>query len=242
VDARARPGIADVPDAYFSDVDTAGHDYGPEKPRSETRGVDVDVAVSRLVSGSKPQARQPHELRAVERPRHVRLAYPHDCADDCVDVRPSIRGHHAVVGANPRQAPPRRAYRALKDKHPSLHVSSSRGPARGVSLAQSPRLPAVIGVADDGWHVTTRATLEREKNQVPGGIHARPAKPLDARLFIATGPQFRSSLVVPAGERPRTNCSAAFRQRPAMNDGDPLRRRSSDKKRPQKVCALMRAV
>ena len=112
----------------------------------------------------------------------------------------------------------------MKDKHPSLRVYRRDELPEAYRLRSHPRVPAVIGVADDGWHVTTRATLEREKDQVPGGMHGYdPQNRSMHGLFIATGPQFRSGVVVPAFENVHVYelLCRVLRLRPAMNDGDP---------------------
>jgi len=79
-------------------------------------------------------------------------------------------------------------------------------------------------VADEGWHITTRATLEREKNQVPGGTHGYDPQSRSMHgLFIAAGPQFRSGVVVPAFENVHVYelLCHVLHLRPAINDGDP---------------------
>ena len=98
---------------YFSDVDTAGHDYGPETEELRRAALDVDGAIARLVSGVEAAGLvEPHELRTAQRPRHGRaVAEPHHRARRLrgrLDGR--FRGHHARSSAPIRaQDPPSRS-------------------------------------------------------------------------------------------------------------------------------------
>jgi predicted AlkP superfamily pyrophosphatase or phosphodiesterase len=212
---------------YFSDVDTAGHDYGPETEELRRAALDVDGAVARLVSGVEAAGLanrtnfvllSDHGMAGLSRNRTIVLDDYVDVSKvDFVDITP-------VVGANPRSGSAEALYRALKDKHPSLHVYRREDLPEAYRLRNHPRLPAIIGVADEGWHVTTRATLEREKNQVPGGTHGYDPQSRSMHgLFIAAGPEFRSGVVVPAFENVHVYelLCHVLHLRPAINDGDP---------------------
>ena len=79
-------------------------------------------------------------------------------------------------------------------------------------------------MADDGWHVTTRAGLQRLNDRVPGGTHGYDPKNRSMHgLFIAAGPQFKSGVVVPAFENVHVYelLCRVLRLRPVLNDGDP---------------------
>jgi predicted AlkP superfamily pyrophosphatase or phosphodiesterase len=70
-------------------------------------------------------------------------------------------------------------------------------------LRNHPRLPEIIGIADDGWHPTTRARLDDDNRigEVAGGNHGYDPKHKSMHgLFIASGPGFKSGLTVPAFE------------------------------------------
>lgn len=212
---------------YFSDVDTAGHDYGPETEELRRAALDVDDAIRRLVSGVEAAGLadrtnyvllSDHGMAGLSRRRTIVLDdYVDVSTVDFVDVTP-------VVGANPRTGSVESLYRALKDKHPSLHVFRREDLPEPYRLRDHPRLPAIIGIADDGWNVTTRATLDREKNQVPGGTHGYDPQSRSMHgLFIANGPQFRNGVVVPAFENVHVYelLCRVLGLRPALNDGDP---------------------
>jgi predicted AlkP superfamily pyrophosphatase or phosphodiesterase len=65
------------------------------------------------------------------------------------------------------------------------------------------RIPPIVGIADEGWTITSHAQLEhdREQNVPMGGTHGfDPASPSMQALFVAAGPALRRSVVVPAFE------------------------------------------
>ena len=78
---------------------------------------------------------------------------------------------------------------------------------RAIGLGATTRAcPPIIGVADDGWIVTTRERLASGEPSEPwGGTHGfDPSYRSMHGLFIATGPRFGSGLRVP---RSRTSTS-----------------------------------
>jgi predicted AlkP superfamily pyrophosphatase or phosphodiesterase len=212
---------------YFSDVDSAGHDDGPETESLRKAALGIDDAIGRLVAGVEAAGLasrtnyvlvSDHGMAALARSRTIVLDDYLDVSTvDFVDTSP-------VVGANPRSGSAEALYLALKDKHPALQVYRRDDLPDAFRLRGHPRLPAVIGVADSGWHVTTRAALEREKGQVPGGTHGYDPQHRSMHgLFIATGPKFRRGVVVPAFENVHIYelLCRVLGLRPAMNDGDP---------------------
>lgn len=212
---------------YFSTVDSAGHDGGPEAPETRAAAHDVDGAIARLVAGVDSlglTARtnfvlvSDHGMAALSRDRTIVLDDYIDVSDvDLVDSSP-------ILGVNPRTGSIDALYTALKDKHPALQVFTRDALPSEYRLRGHPRLPAVIGVADDGWHVTTRQMLEREKGRALAGTHGYDPRHRSMHgLFIATGPQFRSGVVVPAFENVHIYelLCRVLGLRPASNDGNP---------------------
>jgi predicted AlkP superfamily pyrophosphatase or phosphodiesterase len=212
---------------YFSDVDSVGHEDGPESEALTKAALEVDGEIGRLVNGVEAAGLanrtnyvlvSDHGMAALSRSRTIVL-------DDYVDLSTvDLVESSPVVGANPRAGTVDALYLALRDKHPALHVYRRDDLPEHYRLRGHPRLPAVIGIADDGWHVTTRAALEREKGDMPGGTHGYdPQNRSMHGLFVATGPQFRSGVVVPAFENVHVYelLCRVLHLRPALNDGDP---------------------
>jgi predicted AlkP superfamily pyrophosphatase or phosphodiesterase len=186
---------------YFSDVDDAGHEAGPDGEETKKAALAVDGMIDRLVASVESlglAARvnyvivSDHGMSQLSRDRVIVLDDYLDLNDvDVIDTAP-------IVGLNPRPGVSAAAiYNALKDKHPALKVYLRSNLPEVYRLRNHPRMPAIIGVADDGWHtMTERQRLEGEFRL--GGHGYDPVHRSMHGLFIAVGPRFKSGLRVPA--------------------------------------------
>jgi len=129
-----------------------------------------------------------------------------------------------VLQIIPRAGTGEDAYRALKGKHPSLAVYRREEMPLHLHYRTNPRIPPIIGLADDGWTITSR--LRKVAQAVGGqrGDHGYdPYYRSMLGLFIASGPQFRQAALVPAFEDLQVYelMCRVLALTPAKNDGDP---------------------
>lgn len=221
-----RPAFLTV---YFSDVDHAGHAYGPESPQVRDAVARVDLALGQLVNGVR-------SLGLADRVHYIVLS-DHGMSqlspdrvivlDDYVDLSTvDVIDWSPVVTLAPKGGDVDAAYAALKDKHPALSVYRSTELPAKYRLAGHPRLPPIVGIADGGWAITSRRDLERWRStgQVAGGAHGYDPDLRDMHgLFVASGPRFQRGLGVPAFENIHVYdlICALMEIAPAENDGDP---------------------
>jgi predicted AlkP superfamily pyrophosphatase or phosphodiesterase len=214
---------------YFSDVDTAGHDFGPDAEETRKAALSVDAMIGRLVDGVDRLGLTPrvnyvlvsdHGMAALSRDRVIVLDDYVDLATvDMIDSSP-------IVGMTPRAGISADAvYAALKDKHPALSIYTRSTLPEQFRLQNHPRLPEIIGIADDGWHITTRRRLEEDarRGEFPAGTHGYDQRHRSMHgLFVASGQQFRSGLKVPAFENVHLYemLCRVLGLKPAPNDGD----------------------
>jgi predicted AlkP superfamily pyrophosphatase or phosphodiesterase len=221
---RSRPTFLTL---YFSGVDTAGHDAGPDAVETREAATQVDRAIARLIRGVDAlglSARthyvvvSDHGMAALARERTIVL-------DDYVDLSTiDIVDSSPILGINARTISLAVLSAALKGRHPALQVFTREELPVQYRLRGHPRQPQIIGIADDGWHVTTRAWLDRDNGRVPGGTHGYDPRHRSMHgLFIAHGRRFRSGQVVPAFENVHVYelLCRLLGLRPASNDGDP---------------------
>jgi predicted AlkP superfamily pyrophosphatase or phosphodiesterase len=213
---------------YFSDVDTAGHNAGPEAAETRQAAAGIDAVIGRLVDGVTALGLanrvnfvlvSDHGMAALSSSRVIVL-------DDYIDVSTvDIIDSAPIVGLTPRAGVSvDTVYAALKDKHPALAVYTRATLPEEHRLRGHPRLPAIVGIAADGWHPTTRARMKRGGEEFPGGDHGfEPKNRSMYGLFIAAGPQFRAGVVVSAFENVHVYelLCRVLGLRPATNDGDP---------------------
>jgi predicted AlkP superfamily pyrophosphatase or phosphodiesterase len=210
---------------YFSDVDNAGHDFGPDHPQTREAALGVDRMIDRLLNGI--------EARELESRVNYVLVSDHGMSqlspdrvivlDDYIDLDSvDVIDTAPIVGLNPKPGMSAQAiYQALKDKHPRLQVYLRSNLPEVYRLRDHPRLPEIVGIADDGWHPVLSRQRQGEFHYGNHGYD--PVHRSMHGLFIASGPAFKSGVVVPAFSNLHIYelvCRVLGVQ-PARNDGDP---------------------
>jgi len=215
---------------YYSDVDNAGHRHGPDSEEVREASMRVDASIGELVKGVNEMGladrvhyvvTSDHGMAALSPDRTIVLDNYIDLATvDMIDWSPTL-------GVSPKDGDVEKLYAALKDKHPNLHVYRRTEIPAEYGLGQHPRLPAIFGIADEGWNIASSRDVNRwhqhERNP-PGGTHGYDSRAKSMHgLFIAQGPRIRQGLRF----RPIDNVHvyefmcAVLGLTPAKNDGDP---------------------
>ncbi|HVL66363.1 MAG TPA: ectonucleotide pyrophosphatase/phosphodiesterase [Vicinamibacterales bacterium] len=214
---------------YFSDVDTAGHRRGPDSEEVRDAVARVDASLAQLVKGVEDAGRgarvhyivvSDHGMASLSPDRMIVL-------DDLIDIATAeVIDWSPVLGLTPRDGDVARLYAALKDRHPALAVYRKGEVPAKYGLAGHPRLPPIVGIAGEGWHVTSRAEMARwgTGNLVaPGGNHGYDPQLRSMHgLFVAAGSRVHRGRRVPAFENIHLYelMCALLGVRPAKNDGD----------------------
>ncbi len=215
---------------YYSEVDNAGHDYGPDSEQVGNAISSVDRSLGELVAGVNMLGLadrmhyvmvSDHGMAALSRDRMIVL-------DDYVDVATmDVVDWAPVLGLSPKNGDVAALYAALKDKHPHLAVYRKNEIPAVYGIAGHPRLPAVVGIADEGWYITSKREVERwgqGDRRAPAGTHGYDARARSMHgLFVAAGPRIKSGVVVKPFENIHVYdfLSALMGLTPAKNDGDP---------------------
>lgn len=215
---------------YYSEVDNAGHDYGPESEQVRNVIINVDRSLGELVAGVNTLGLadrvhyvvvSDHGMAALSPDRMILIDdYIDLSAADVVDWAP-------LLGLSPKDGDVEKLYASLKDKHPHLAVYRKNEIPAFYGIAGHPRLPPVVGIADEGWYITSKLEVERwsrPDRRPPGGTHGYDARARSMHgLFVASGPRIKSGLVVQPFENIHVYefLSALMGLTPATNDGDP---------------------
>jgi predicted AlkP superfamily pyrophosphatase or phosphodiesterase len=182
---------------YFGDVDDAGHRYGPDAPETDSAIARVDSAVGAIMEGMRVRGLEErvnllvmsdHGMAKIE-PGH--LIYLDDVVNpatvDIVDLGP-------MLSLSPRPGAADTVYRALA-RVPHLRVYRKEDMAT-YHYGHHPRIPEIVGVADEGWVVTTHG-LAGVRSQLTRGAHGYPPEiPSMRAIFLARGPAFKKGVVV----------------------------------------------
>jgi predicted AlkP superfamily pyrophosphatase or phosphodiesterase len=210
---------------YFSDADDAGHRFGPESPELTAALLRLDRALERLLAGLDARGLtgqvnivlvSDHGMATVSRDRVIALSdYLDLAAVDVVDLNPNL----AIA---PKTMSEDDLYRRLARAHPHLRIYRKADTPRHWRFRTHPRVPAIVGVADEGWSIVRRPIAANAPFSL--GQHGYDPQVASMRgLFVGTGPAFRRGAVVrPIESVDVYNVLARVAGiRPAPNDGDP---------------------
>jgi hypothetical protein len=130
-----------------------------------------------------------------------------------------------VLHIAPRNGTVDELYKTLHNRHPALDVYRREHLPAYLNFAGHARIQPIIGVAADGWAITTRArdATARKDRRVSLGEHGYDGRYRSMHgLFVAAGPRIRRGAVVPAFESVHLYelMCRVLGLTPAKNDGD----------------------
>ena len=210
---------------YFSAVDHFAHYQGPDAATTDSALARVDTAVGLIVDGIARMHLEgrvniivlaDHGLLATAEQRIVFL-------DDYISLDSvSVMGWGANVLVAPKPGHERYAYERLHGANPHLTVYRKADVPARFHFDDNPRIPAIVAMADAGWTVNSHERLARNPFRGHGGEHGYDnTLPDMGALFIASGPAFKSGVVVPPFQNIHVYDLMAhvLGLRPAPNDG-----------------------
>lgn len=220
--AAERPSFVSM---YFEEVDTAGHDFGPDSPELATAAAHLDDALGALVAGI-------HRLDLDNRTTIVvisdhgmtptsyeRVIY----LDALIDMSTvDVLEYGSNLQLNPRDGDVDGLYRRLHGRHPKLAIYKRQDVPGRLHFSDNPRIPSIVGIPADGWSVTTGQRLVTEELHV--GAHGYEPTTRDmGALFVAAGPSVGRGLVVAPFENVHVYdlLCRILQIAPARNDGRP---------------------
>jgi predicted AlkP superfamily pyrophosphatase or phosphodiesterase len=192
---------------YFSDVDAAGHSFGPNSPELQRALERVDDALGRLLGGLAQRGlvdavnivvTSDHGMAETSRQRVVFVEDVLTPGDgEIVDINPTL-------GIWPRPGRDEAVYRKLVTAHPRLTVYRRHETPAHWHYRDHERVPPIVAVADEGWSLMRRGSVvdafARSVRRVGGNHGYDPRVQSMHALFVAAGPAFRQNAVVPPFE------------------------------------------
>lgn len=194
--AATRPQFVTL---YFDTVDTAGHEHGPDDPKTDEAIAAVDVQIGRLVDSVAALG-----LRA----NYVIVA-DHGMAatslERVIELWKIVRtkdartlGYGSVVGLNPEAGRERRVAKALAKPHPNMDCARKADLPPTLHYGKNPRVPPFVCIAKLGWTIQTMPPTADRPFKAGGAHGYDPAyREMDA-LFLGNGPAFRGGMTLPA--------------------------------------------
>ena len=215
---------------YFSEIDHVGHDFGPDSPQLLAAAEHIDAAIGQLVWGIEDLGLaertsivlvSDHGMAATSPDRVIYLDdYLRNDEIEVVDWSPNVEINPSTTTSADV------IYRKLANKHPALAVYKRADLPKWLNYGTNKRIPAVVGIAELGWTITTHAAAEarlKSGRSFTGGAHGYDPRYRELHgLFIAAGPGLRQGVIVPEFRNVHVYnfLCKLLGLTPAPNDGD----------------------
>jgi predicted AlkP superfamily pyrophosphatase or phosphodiesterase len=225
--AAQRPRLLTL---YFEDTDTAGHARGPDSQAVRDAIVREDGYLGRLVDGLRRRGIldrvnivvvSDHGMVGVDDKRIVLV-------DDYISLGDvTISDINPTLSIFPTPGKDDEVYRKLAGANPHLKVFKRAEIPERWHYRDHPRVPPILGVADEGWQVLRRASVASIAARTIGGLrgtHGYDPQLMSMRaIFVAAGPAFKQGVTVEPFENVSIYHMLAtiLGVTPAANDGDP---------------------
>lgn len=189
---------ADFGSLYFSLVDHAGHDYGPNSPKTDLAIQQADSLLGYLLNGMDAHGladelnlivTSDHGMAELSSERVIFLDELIDLDDvELIDWTP-------VAMIQPDDGETEKVYQALKENENNYRVFLKDELPDHYHFSDHYRIPEIIMIADVGYTITSRDFFENRG--VMGGTHGFDYTAPEMRtIFIAQGPAFKSGELV----------------------------------------------
>jgi predicted AlkP superfamily pyrophosphatase or phosphodiesterase len=184
---------------YLSNVDHAGHDYGPGTPEMEAAVTKVDSALGKLLAGLKE--------RGIDDQVNIIVVSDHgmaptsrkrvDILDDYVDLKTvDVIDYGPVVSLRALDGNNGAVFAKLKHI-PHVHAYLTADVPARWHYSDSSRIMPILLVCDEGWLLQSREYVEKHHDFQHGGNHGYDNHDKSMRAtFIAAGPAFTAHAVL----------------------------------------------
>jgi predicted AlkP superfamily pyrophosphatase or phosphodiesterase len=184
---------------YFSDVDHAGHDFGPGSPQVDSAIARVDTQVGRLMDGLVARGLS-KRVNIIVVADHGMVPTPASQVvfiDDYISMDDVDVVDLAEVGLiAPKPGKLDDVYRRLHDANPHMQAYRKADVPARFHFNNSPRITPIVLIPDVGWTLTTHDRFARKKPNAGGHGFDNQSQVMGA-LFVAAGPAFRQGITVP---------------------------------------------
>ncbi len=216
---------------YFSDVDDAGHNYGPGSPETRAAVHKVDSEIKRLADGLRSRGIL-DKVNLIISSDHGMAPYKNRDSvvlDEMFDVNDAERifwvGEFTQIFPKPGKE--KEIYRSIKSKLPENAFIYRRNefPKR-FKFGKNKRIAPLVVIPGEGTVVTTRQRMDRAERDGrldnTRGAHGYDNDLVSMRaMFVGHGPRFKSSFLAEPFEAVDVYelMCRILNLKPAKNDG-----------------------
>ena len=185
---------------YFSDVDSWGHNIGPDAIGMNSIIKEIDESIGLLVNGLNKREildniniiiTSDHGMAGLSRDRVIFL-------DDYININ-DVRmvDWSPVAMILPEDDSIVSTYSALYNAHPQMSVFKKEDVPARLHFNNHRRIPPIICIAADGWSISDRDYFDENPYSFTGGTHGYdPINKSMHGIFIASGPGLKDGLTI----------------------------------------------
>lgn len=187
---------------YFSDVDGAGHTYGPDATEVGNAMDKVDANIHHLLEGIAARKLEnyvnlivvsDHGMAEISRDRMVFL-------DDYIDLdEVFVVDWSPVAAIRPDFGKEEEVYNQLVNAHPEMTVYQKEDIPTDLHYKSYNLIQPILAIAANGWSIGSRSFFNSNSNAYTGGTHGYLVNDANmGGIFLAKGPDVKEGLEIPA--------------------------------------------
>lgn len=211
---------------YYQATDPVGHQKGPDPEALKPAIIEIDAELKNLIDGIEALGMtklvniiviSDHGMSYLSNDRVIFL-------DDYVDLDEfTIINRSPVLDIIPKEGKEEKIFQALSGAHPQMSIHKKADMPEQWHYTNHRRIAPIIGVADDGWTITTHELYDNDPDGITGGNHGFDPKYQSMwGIFYAKGPDIQSGKKIPAFENIHLYelMCRLLNITPAQNDGN----------------------
>lgn len=188
--------------AYLNDANYWGHILGPESVEMDTVIQGLDVDLGRLIAGLTTRdllnkvniiITADHGMTEIDRDSMIFLGDYINLSDV------TMVGWSPVAAIIPNEGLEDSIYNSLVNAHTRFSVYKKEETPEHLHYRNHRRITPIIGIADEGWSISTRSYYDSHPDAYTGGTHGYDPLLLSMHgIFLAYGPDFKDGLSIPS--------------------------------------------
>ena len=186
---------------YFSDLDDAGHEFGPDSKGIQPAIREIDTRIGQLLTGLRERnildtvnilVVSDHGMSQLSTERIIYLDdYLEPDSLNVINISPNLDIWLPEEDADS-------VFDLLDEAHPHFKVYKKEDIPKYLHYSSHRRVPPVVGIVDDGWSLTTHEVFKSDSEDYNGGTHGfDPIHRSMHGIFIARGPAFKAGVTIP---------------------------------------------
>jgi len=180
---------------YFNEIDTKGHQYGPNSNEVNDAIEKIDQTLGQLIDGLKSREIY-NDINIIITTDHGMASTSKDSViflDDYIDLKDVEIVDWGPASAILPKVEVKSIYSKLIDAHPKLDVYMKGDLPKELHYNNHRRIQPIIAIAHEHWSITDKKNYNYNPDRYSGGNHGYYSSYESMRgIFLARGPGFKN--------------------------------------------------